>query len=39
MFEQLDDPNPPMFGDGFRRGVRDKVRARRRRRTALGGAA
>ena len=39
MFSDLDDPNPPALGDRLRAGVRARVRTRRRRRMALGGAA
>lgn len=39
MFEPLDDPNPPTFGASHRGGVRARVRARHRRRMAVGGAA
>ena len=39
MFERLDDPNPPTFGERHRSGVRARVRARHRRRLAVGGAA
>lgn len=39
MFERLDDPTPPTFGTSHRGGVRARVRARHRRRLAVGGAA
>jgi len=39
MFRELDDPTPPSFDDGMRRKVRGRVRARRQRRLAVGGAA
>jgi LCP family protein required for cell wall assembly len=39
MFHELDDPTPPTFDDGMRRQVRARVRARRQRRLAVGGAA
>jgi len=38
MFHDLDDPVPPSFDGPFRRGVRSRVRTRRRRRVAAGGA-
>jgi LCP family protein required for cell wall assembly len=36
MFEHLDDPRPPAFGDGFRRTVVHRAHRRRRRRLAGG---
>jgi LCP family protein required for cell wall assembly len=40
MFDHLSDPNPPDFGDGFRRSVVSRARARRRRtRLTVGGVA
>ena len=39
MFDQLDDPNPPIFGSSHRGAVRARVRGRQRRRLAVGGAA
>jgi LCP family protein required for cell wall assembly len=36
MFEHLDDPRPPAFGDGFRRTVVRRAHRRRRRRLAGG---
>ncbi len=38
MFEQLDDPRPPAFGDGFRQAVVRRARQRRRHRRLAGGA-
>lgn len=38
MFEQLDDPRPPQFGDSFRRVVVHRARSRRRGRRLAGGA-
>jgi LCP family protein required for cell wall assembly len=38
MFEHLDDPHPPSFGSGFRRGVVLRAQRRRRRRRLAGGA-
>lgn len=38
MFEQLDDPHPPEFGERHRRGVRTRIRTRQRRKLAIGGA-
>lgn len=37
MFEQLDDPTPPSFGDGFMEAVVRRARERRRRRLLTGG--
>lgn len=38
MFTDLDDPTPPELEERLRAGVRTRVRARRRRRMAVGGA-
>jgi LCP family protein required for cell wall assembly len=38
VFEQLDDPRPPQFGESFRSSVVRRARSRRRRRRLAGGA-